>query len=488
MTNIGSNAFTGCTSITAITIPNNVKTLSAAVFSGCTKLSSVTFPDNLTTIGTQAFAHCRALTNSTIPESVTSIGSYAFQECIGFTTLTIPDNVVSVGSSAYSGYSGLTSINIGTSVTTIDENAFSGCKGITAINIPDNVATIGKLCFYGCTNLATVTIGTGLKDLKMEEDMESGQSPFYYCPNLASVTVAAGNTTYDSRENCNAIIETSTNKLLVGSKNATIPESVTAIADNAFYIINGLTTIIIPISVQTVGHNAFEGTGLTLVNIDSKSTIIPDDAFTGVGSQGSPCTLYAPVNYDFGIDTSGDSFTWKGGCFSLSGVTIVLEETTMGTFYSSKSVDFSNTENLKAYILVGINANEQYATVVPVKDAPSNTGLLLIGKPGAYPVPYGPSPSIYSNMLKGTLVDYTIPPHTNQITNMVFDSETMKFRIPHDGEVLEVGKAYLPIDSFDGDSLSIKAVVDDSLEGDLNKDGIISVVDVTILVNKILGL
>ena len=172
----------------------------------------------------------------------------------------------------------------------------------------------------------------------------------------------------------------------------------------------------------------------------------------------------------------------------MSGVTIVLEETTMGTFYSSKSVDFSNTENIKAYILVGVNVNEQYATVVPVKDAPSNTGLLLIGKPGAYPVPYGPSPSIYSNMLKGTLVDYTIPPHTNQITNMVFDSETMKFRIPHDGEVLEAGKAYLPIASFGGDSLSIKAVVDDSLEGDLNKDGIISVVDVTILVNKILGL
>ena len=234
--------------------------------------------------------------------------------------------------------------------------------------------------------------------------------------------------------------------------------------------------------MQTVGHNAFKGTGLTLVNIDSKSTVIPDNAFTGVGSSENPCTLYAPVCYDFGTDSN--YFTWKGGCFSLGGVTIALDGITMGTFYSNNPVDFSDIEDLKAYILVGVNTAEQYATIVPVKDAPANTGLLLIGKPGVYPVPYGSSSSLYANMLKGTLVGYEPIPKS---TDLVFDSETMKFRRPYTGEDVEAGKAYLPVEGFDGDSLSIKAVADDSLEGDLNKDGKVNITDVTILVNRILG-
>ena len=484
VTTIGSSAFSNCKSLTTIRIPNNVTTLATGVFSDCTSLSSVTFPSNLTTIGSQAFARCSALTNSAIPESVTTIGSSAFQGCTGFTTLTIPNNVVTIGGRAYMSCSGLTTINIGTSVTTIGENAFSGCKSLTAISIPDNVTTIGQYSFSYCDNLATVTIGTGVTDIKIGEGLDSDeQSPFIACPKLASITVAEGNTTYDSRENCNAIIETATNKLIVGSGSTFIPESVTAIADNAFYSISGLTKIIIPLSVQTVGQRAFEKTGLTLVNIDSKSTVIPDNAFTEVGSTASPCTLYAPVCYDFGTDTSGDYFNWKGGCFSLDGVTIALDGITMGTFYSNNPVDFSGIEDLKPYILVGVNTAEQYATIVPVKDAPAYTGLLLIGKPGVYPVPYGPSPSRYVNMLKGTLEGYEpIPEHTD----LVFDSETMKFRRPHTGDKVEAGKAWLPVDGFNGNSLSIKAVAEDSLEGDLNKDGEVNITDVTILVNKIL--
>ena len=347
------------------------------------------------------------------------------------------------------------------------------------------MTTIGQYSFSYCDDLATVTIGTGLTNIRMGEGLDSDeQSPFIACPKLASITVATGNTTYDSRENCNAIIETATNKLLVGSGSTVIPEGVTAIADNAFYNLNGLTKIIIPLSVQTVGHNAFKGTGLTLVNIDSKSTVIPDDAFNEVGSSENPCTLYAPVCYDFGTDTSGDYFNWKGGCFSLGGVTIALDGITMGTFYSSNPVNFNSIEDLKAYILVGVNTDEQYATIVPVKDAPANTGLLLIGKPGVYPVPYGSSSSLYANMLKGTLVGYEPIPKS---TDLVFDSETMKFRRPNTGEDVEAGKAYLPVEGFKGYSLSIKAVAEDSLEGDLNKDGEVNVTDVTILVNRILG-
>ena len=110
----------------------------------------------MTSIGGNAFSRCTGLTSVTIPESVISIGSYAFYCCTGLTSITIPNSVTSIGAGAFDRCTGLTSITIPNSVTSIEYYAFLGCTGLTSITIPESVTSIGEGAFLGCTNIKTI--------------------------------------------------------------------------------------------------------------------------------------------------------------------------------------------------------------------------------------------------------------------------------------------------------------------------------------------
>ncbi len=136
VTSIGSSAFSGCSGLTSVTIGNSVTSIGSIAFSGCRSLISVTIPNSVTSIGIQAFYGCRSLISVTIPNSVTSIEFATFYDCSGLTSVTIPNSVTSIGSDAFRDCSGLTSVTIGNSVTSIISNAFSGCSGLTSIYVP----------------------------------------------------------------------------------------------------------------------------------------------------------------------------------------------------------------------------------------------------------------------------------------------------------------------------------------------------------------
>lgn len=182
----------------------------------------------VTTIGNSAFLYCFYLTSLNLPNSVTTIENSAFAYCSGFTgDLVIPNSVVTIEPSAFfTCYSFDGDLVIGNSVTVIGDYAFDDCNGLHGmLNIPSNVTSIGI-------------------------------DAFRYCA-FSGITVDLENPVFDSRDNCNAIIRTSTNELVTGCVSTVIPASVTSIGENAFCGLSGLTSINIPNSVTSIGAGAF---------------------------------------------------------------------------------------------------------------------------------------------------------------------------------------------------------------------------------------
>ena len=196
------------------------------------------------------------------------------------TEVVIPDTITfghyncevkEIGFGAFLGCSGLSSVTIGNSVTSIGEEAFWECSALTSVTLGKNLTSIGYGAFYDCSSLTSITIPNSV--------MGIGERAFMGCSGLTSIRVEDGNTKYDSRENCNAIIEIATNTLISGCQNTIIPNSVTSIGDSAFAGCTGLTSIIIPNSVTSIGNRAFAWcSSLISVTIPSHTTI-GEDAF-----------------------------------------------------------------------------------------------------------------------------------------------------------------------------------------------------------------
>ena len=237
------------------------------------EIETIVIGNGVTSIGDHAFENCDALTSITIPASVTSIGEYAFSGCDNLESVTFAEgsHLTSIGEDAFSD-TGLTSITIPASVTSIGVDAFSGCDNLESVTFAEgsHLESIGESAFSDCTGLGSITIPASVTSI--------GEDVFLNC-DLASMAVEAGNTVYDSRNGCNAIIEKSTNTLIIGCKNSTIPASVTSIGAWAFYTTD-LTSIEIPASVTSIGMRAFQNClYLATVTVYAPSCSLGEDAF-----------------------------------------------------------------------------------------------------------------------------------------------------------------------------------------------------------------
>ena len=269
VTNIGNSAFSDCTSLASIIIPNSVTSIGERAFYECTDLTNVTIPDSVTNIGEYAFCKCERLTSVTIPDGVTSINDYAFYKCAGLTSIIIPNGVIDVGERAFFGCRSLTSIIIPGGVMSIGERAFRSCTGLTTITIPDSVTNIGDEAFYNCDSLTYNThdnakylgnatnpyvvlvkaISTDITSCTIHTDAKFiHSSAFYGCSSLTSITIPNGVTRIGS----GAFQST-------GLTSVTIGNNVTSIGDSAFYGCRGLTSVTIPDSVTSIGYAAFYG-------------------------------------------------------------------------------------------------------------------------------------------------------------------------------------------------------------------------------------
>lgn len=312
LTAIYPGLFDGCTSLSAITIPESVEIIYFRAFRNCASIESVYIPASVESIYQDAFNGCANLSSITvdpsnpvydsrdncnaviktasdsllfgckstvIPDSVTTIEYGAFKDCTGLTEITIPDNVTSIESSAFSGCTGLTSIELPDSITCINYCTFEGCTGLTSFTIPDSVTTIESNAFSYCTALESIFIPASVENITGDL--------FIGCSALESITVDPLNPVYDSRENCNAIIETETDAVFSGCNSTAFPDSVTSIGYSAFYRRTGLTSITIPDTITSIGEYAFYGcSNLTSVSFPDSITVISYEsfAFTGLTS------------------------------------------------------------------------------------------------------------------------------------------------------------------------------------------------------------
>ena len=323
VTSIGCNVFKFCTSLKSIIIPDSVTSIGNGSFYCCFSLTSIRIPDSVTSIGDEAFSGCSSLTSITIPNSVTSIRSESFYDCSSLTSITIPNSVTSIGDAAFENCESLTSIIIPDSVTSIGYNAFQYCHSLTSITIPDSVTSIRDNAFEYCFSLTSITIPKSVISI--------GNSVFIGCSSLTSIFVDADNTVYDSRNNCNGIIKTSTNTLIAGCSTTIIPNSVKSIGSYAFSGSSSLTSITIPNSVTSIGNNAFEYChSLTSITIPDSVTSIGASAFCD-------CHSLTSITIPDSVTSIGSqAFTH---CSSLTIVNIPTSVTSMGSYVFQECSD-----------------------------------------------------------------------------------------------------------------------------------------------------
>ena len=303
ITGIGFLAFEGCSSLSAITVAEGntvydsrggcnaiIETSSNTLIVGC---AATIIPKGVTSIAEGAFYGCNSPSNIILPESVTSIEGYAFNACSSLSTI-----IVAEGNTMYDSRGGCNAI-----IETSSNTLIVGCA---ATIIPKNVASIEDYAFSGCSNLTDITIPEGVISI--------GYGAFEDCSNLKAITVAEGNTMYDSRGGCNAIIETSSNTLIVGCAATIIPEDVTSIGYYAFQGCSNLTDITIPEGVTSIGSGAFQGcSGLTTINIPQGVKDIENYTFSG-------CSSLTEITFAKGMKRIG--YRAFENCSSLTNINI----------------------------------------------------------------------------------------------------------------------------------------------------------------------
>ena len=333
VTHIGWYAFSGCSSLRSIVIPDTITHIGWDAFRGCKSLprqsdglliindwlidvpkniEKITIPDIVKHIGLNAFNDYSSLQSIVIPDSVTQIDSETFCDCSSLQSIVIPNSVTHIGWNAFRGCKSLPrqsdglliindwlidvpknikKITIPNLVKHIGDNSFSGCSSLRSILIPNSVTHIGEKAFVDCISLQAIVIPDSVTQI--------GKSAFNGCSSLQAIVVSEGNTKYDSRNNCNAIIETESDTLLAGCSQTVIPDSVTHIGDSAFRGCSSLQAIVIPDSVTQIGDFAFnQCSSLQSIVIPNTVTFIGYGAFVDCSSLQSIVVSEGNTKYD----------------------------------------------------------------------------------------------------------------------------------------------------------------------------------------------
>ncbi|MBR6284775.1 MAG: leucine-rich repeat protein [Muribaculaceae bacterium] len=228
-------------------------------FFGCSTLQAVNIPESVKQIGDRALAYCPSLRSITV-----DVGNEVYDSRNSCNAvIRSSDNTLIAGCVP-------TTINL--TIRAIGPYAFAGCADLALMQLPSSMNTIGYEAFADCTKLISINLPSAVNEV--------GYRVFAGCDNLKIITVASGNQRYDSRDDCNGVIETATATLVAGCKATVLPPSVSCIGYEAMSGCGALTDYVVPETVTRIGHYAFAATtDLTQVDLPSTITYFGDKAF-----------------------------------------------------------------------------------------------------------------------------------------------------------------------------------------------------------------
>ena len=420
---------------------NNYYVASCSSNAVSVEVPSVFNGQNVVGIRDGAFSSCKKLTSVSIPQSITTIGEYAFYDCTALEEIVLPEGLTMISAHAFDGCTNLTSIVMPSTVKYIMSYAFASCSGLSSIDMPSSLVSLGDGVFADCTALEelfipakVLTIGSGLVD---------------GCTSLESISVSESNQTFNSNDNCNAIVATKTNTFVAACKNTSIPLSMTRISSFAFDSCSNLTSITIPGTVTKIGAYAFNNiTGLTEVIFANDSVIesIPNGLFEG-------CVNLETIVIPASIKEIGANAFY--GCTSLSTISFEagsgLEKIGANMFAGTAVSTFTVPASVKE---IGANAFNNCSNLET-----------LIFEAGSELEKIG------ANAFNGTAItSLTIPASVTTISANAFRSSTIKTIIFEDNsELLAVtsgtfaNSSVLETVNF-GDSSSLKTIGDDAFK------------------------
>ncbi len=279
--NMGRNIFKDCTKLQKVILHNGTVNIGYGMFENCKALQTIVLPDSIASIGDFAFDNCTSLKAIRIPDSVTTVGRYAFHNCKEATKLIIGHNAEDIGEYAFAGCEKLTNVEIDCAMRVLRDGMFMDCTQLSNLKLEEGLETIGKEAFKNCSALTSITLpltlksidtnafsGTGIVTIDIPSNVtDIASGAFAGCKSLENINVDTYNSNYYSVDG--VLYDMALATLITcpaGKKGAVqVKDGTETISGDAFIGCVGVTEVTIPNSVTAIANNAFNGCADTII-------------------------------------------------------------------------------------------------------------------------------------------------------------------------------------------------------------------------------